>query len=150
VVFLALVSAGKHSPTHDPLSYGSLFVCWWAIALGFNLASTVTVSLLSKQLPPEWNKWTSLAIQYSNYTGRVTGAVWGGFYNTSCWIELILRRWFRCQSGYAELRRPRAGCGSSGCALLHWFMEGLKGKERLRDTLQYVLRCMSWPELHYS
>jgi hypothetical protein len=79
VVFLALVSAGKHSPAHDPLSYGSLFVCWWAVALGFSMASTVTVSLLSKQLPPEWNTWTSIAIQYSNYTGRVTGAIWGEF-----------------------------------------------------------------------
>ncbi|KAH8105393.1 major facilitator superfamily domain-containing protein [Cristinia sonorae] len=58
--------------------YGSLFVCWFLIALGFNLASTVTLSLLSKQLPGKWNGRTSLIIQYSNYTGRVTGAIWGG------------------------------------------------------------------------
>ncbi|EGO05296.1 hypothetical protein SERLA73DRAFT_174378 [Serpula lacrymans var. lacrymans S7.3] len=60
------------------VNYGSLFACWWLVALGFNLATTVTLSLLSKQLPPEWNGRTSMAIQYSNYTGRVTGAVWGG------------------------------------------------------------------------
>jgi len=59
-------------------NYGSLFVSWFLVALGFNLASTVTLSLLSKQLPGRWNQRTSLMIQYSNYTGRVTGAVWGG------------------------------------------------------------------------
>lgn len=71
LVFLSLLRSGK-------LNYGSVFMCWWAVALGFNLASTVTMSLLSKQLPPAWNGRTSLAIQYSNYTGRVTGAIWGG------------------------------------------------------------------------
>ena len=60
------------------VNYGSFFVCWFLVALGFNLCSTVTMSLLSKQLPPQWNTRTSMAIQYSNYTGRVTGAVWGG------------------------------------------------------------------------
>lgn len=56
----------------------SLFFAWFLVALGFNLASTVTLSLLSKQLPAHWNTRISVAIQYSNYTGRVTGAVWGG------------------------------------------------------------------------
>ncbi|TFY79248.1 hypothetical protein EWM64_g4763 [Hericium alpestre] len=60
------------------VNYGSFFVSWFLVALGFNLASTCTLSLLSKQLPDSWNGKTSLAIQYSNYTGRVTGAVWGG------------------------------------------------------------------------
>lgn len=60
------------------VDYASLFICWFLIALGFNLASTVTLSLLSKQLPNHWNSKISLAIQYSNYTGRVTGAVLGG------------------------------------------------------------------------
>ncbi|KIY63068.1 MFS general substrate transporter [Cylindrobasidium torrendii FP15055 ss-10] len=59
-------------------NYASFFMCWWLIALGFNLASTVTVSLLSKQLPQAWNSRTSLFIQYSNYAGRVSGAIWGG------------------------------------------------------------------------
>ncbi|CDO75924.1 hypothetical protein BN946_scf184873.g13 [Trametes cinnabarina] len=62
----------------EEVNYGSLFICWFLVALGFNIASTVTLSLLSKQLPGAWNGRVSLAIQYSNYTGRVTGAVWGG------------------------------------------------------------------------
>ncbi|KAG6868052.1 hypothetical protein C0993_007911 [Termitomyces sp. T159_Od127] len=73
VTFLGLLGAGRKA-----LNYGAVFVCWWAVALGFNLASTVTMSTLSKMLPPKWNGRTSLAIQYSNYTGRVAGAVWGG------------------------------------------------------------------------
>jgi len=60
------------------VTFGSLFVCWFLVALGFNLASTCTLSLLSKQLPDNWNRKSSMAIQYSNYTGRVTGAILGG------------------------------------------------------------------------
>jgi hypothetical protein len=71
VILVSLLQSHK-------VSYGSLFIAWWSVALGFNLASTVTVSLLSKQLPARWNGRSSLAIQYSNYLGRVTGAVWGG------------------------------------------------------------------------
>lgn len=62
----------------EKVNYGSFFVAWFLVALGFNIASTVTLSLLSKQLPGEWNGRISLFIQWSNYTGRVTGAVWGG------------------------------------------------------------------------
>ncbi|KAF9483488.1 membrane transporter [Pholiota conissans] len=62
----------------DRVTFGSFFVCWFLIALGFNLASTCTLSLLSKQLPDTWNSKISMAIQYSNYTGRVTGAILGG------------------------------------------------------------------------
>ncbi|KAI0740470.1 MFS general substrate transporter [Earliella scabrosa] len=62
----------------EKVNYGSLFVSWFLVALGFNVASTVTLSLLSKQLPSHWNGRISLFIQWSNYTGRVTGAVWGG------------------------------------------------------------------------
>lgn len=71
IIALAILGA-------DQVNYGSLFICWFLVALGFNVASTVTLSLLSKQLPGEWNGRISLAIQYSNYSGRVTGAVWGG------------------------------------------------------------------------
>ncbi|KDR68701.1 hypothetical protein GALMADRAFT_256505 [Galerina marginata CBS 339.88] len=60
------------------VTFGSLFVCWFLVALGFNLASTCTLSLLSKQLPDTWNRKVSMAIQYSNYAGRVTGAILGG------------------------------------------------------------------------
>ena len=42
------------------------------------MATTVSVSLLSKQLPPSWNNKTSLMIQYSMYAGRVSGAILGG------------------------------------------------------------------------
>ncbi|KAF8131639.1 MFS general substrate transporter [Boletus edulis] len=71
LVFILLQAASK-------VVYGSLFACWWLIALGFNVATTVTLSLLSKQLPPEWTRRASMAIQYSIYTGRLTGAIWGG------------------------------------------------------------------------
>lgn len=70
-IFLSLLKT-------DHLSYGSALVCWWAITLGFNMSTTVPMSMLSKQLPPSWNSWASLVVQYSNYTGRVTGAIWGG------------------------------------------------------------------------
>ncbi|KAM5540034.1 hypothetical protein V8D89_006174 [Ganoderma adspersum] len=60
------------------VTFGTLWLAWFLIALGFNVASTVTLSLMSKQLPGEWNNRISLMIQYSNYTGRVTGAVFGG------------------------------------------------------------------------
>ncbi|KAI0063149.1 MFS general substrate transporter [Artomyces pyxidatus] len=68
---LGVLAAGQ-------MRFGTLFACWFLVALGFNLASTVTLSLLSKQMPHAWNGKMSLAIQYSNFTGRVTGAVWGG------------------------------------------------------------------------
>lgn len=71
VIFILLLATHK-------ISYGTLFISWWSVALGFNLASTVTFSLLSKQLPARWNGWSSLAIQYSTYAGRVGGAIWGG------------------------------------------------------------------------
>ena len=70
-VFISLLATNK-------VVYGSLFACWWPIALGFNLSTTVTLSLLSKQLPSDWNRRASMAIQYSNYVGRTTGAIWGG------------------------------------------------------------------------
>ncbi|KAH7103807.1 MFS general substrate transporter [Auriculariales sp. MPI-PUGE-AT-0066] len=60
------------------IGYAPLLVCWTAVALGFNVASTVSMSLMSKTLPPGLNGRTSLAVQYSNYCGRVCGAVWGG------------------------------------------------------------------------
>lgn len=71
IIMLIILTTGK-------LNFWSFFVCWFLIALGFNLASTCTLSLLSKQLPPSWNGKISMAIQYSNYTGRGVGAVLGG------------------------------------------------------------------------
>lgn len=60
------------------VSFWPYLISWFLVALGFNLASTCTLALLSKQLPDDWNTGVSMAIQYSNYTGRVTGAVLGG------------------------------------------------------------------------
>ncbi|KAH8833342.1 MFS general substrate transporter [Flagelloscypha sp. PMI_526] len=71
VLMLVLVTIEKVS---KPL----YFLCWCVVATGFNLATTCTLSLLSKQLPLEWNPWCSMVIQYAVYIGRVTGAVWGG------------------------------------------------------------------------
>lgn len=62
----------------NSVSFWPYLIAWFLVALGFNLGSTCTLSLLSKQLPDEWNTNVSMAIQYSNYTGRVTGAVLGG------------------------------------------------------------------------
>ncbi|KAH9964517.1 major facilitator superfamily domain-containing protein [Russula dissimulans] len=71
LVAFAVVAAGR-------TTLARLFIAWFFVALGFNLASTVTLSLLSKQMPHAWNGRISLFIQYSNYAGRVCGAVWGG------------------------------------------------------------------------
>ncbi|KAH9043800.1 MFS general substrate transporter [Lactarius pseudohatsudake] len=71
LVTVAVVTTGD-------ATFGSLFASWFLVALGFNLASTVTLSLLSKQMPHSWNGKISLFIQYSNFSGRVSGAVWGG------------------------------------------------------------------------
>ncbi|KAJ3504441.1 hypothetical protein NLJ89_g7930 [Agrocybe chaxingu] len=71
LLMLVLLAASK-------ITFGSLFVCWFLIALGFNLASTCTLSLASKQLPDEWNGRLNMALEYSNCVARVTGAVLGG------------------------------------------------------------------------
>ncbi|KAH6917733.1 membrane transporter [Coprinopsis sp. MPI-PUGE-AT-0042] len=64
--------------TTNRVSFWPYLISWFLVALGFNLASTCTLALLSKQLPDDWNTGVSMAIQYSNYAGRVTGAVLGG------------------------------------------------------------------------
>jgi hypothetical protein len=71
LVAVVVVSVGR-------VTLGTLFVTWSFVALGFNLARTVTLGLLSKQMPHRWNGRISLFIQDSNYPGRVSGAVWGG------------------------------------------------------------------------
>ncbi|KZV97883.1 MFS general substrate transporter [Exidia glandulosa HHB12029] len=72
VVFMSLIGSGVR------VGYGPLLICWAAVALGFNVATTVTLSLMSKVLPPAWNGRSSLAVQYSINCGRVAGAIWGG------------------------------------------------------------------------
>ncbi|WOO80309.1 putative MFS-type transporterc [Vanrija pseudolonga] len=71
VIAMAIIATKK-------VNYGSFFIAWFLVALGFNMATTVTIALLSKQLPGEWNGRISLIIQASIYVGRVAGAVWGG------------------------------------------------------------------------
>ena len=61
VTTLALLSA---QPAHGSLNFAGFFICWFLVALGFNLASTCTLSLLSKQLPPSWNRYTSLGMLF--------------------------------------------------------------------------------------
>jgi len=62
----------------DKVVFGSFYVCWVLVVLGFNLTNTCTNSLLSKQFPSSWNARTSRAIQYSIWVGRATGATFGG------------------------------------------------------------------------
>jgi MFS family permease len=82
IIFEALLASERSND--KAISYGSLLVCYWAIALGFNLSSTVCVSLLSKQLPCERNRWAGLVVQLSMWIGRATGTVLGrGFRSAS-------------------------------------------------------------------
>lgn len=56
----------------DKINFGSFFIAWFLVALGFSIATTSTVSLLSKQMPQRWNGRLSMAIQIGNYIGRVS------------------------------------------------------------------------------
>jgi hypothetical protein len=46
-------------------SIAGFFGCWFLVALGFNLASTCTLSLLSKRMGGEWNGIISLGKSFS-------------------------------------------------------------------------------------
>ena len=52
------------------ITFATLLVSWMFVALGFNLSTTCTLSLLSKKLPGEWNARISTVIQCSNYMVR--------------------------------------------------------------------------------
>ena len=54
------------------ITFATLLVSWMFVALGFNLSTTCTLSLLSKKLPGEWNARASAVIQCSNYMVRAT------------------------------------------------------------------------------
>ncbi|TFK38502.1 hypothetical protein BDQ12DRAFT_666210 [Crucibulum laeve] len=99
----------------NKLVYWNVFVCCWVVELGFNMASTVTASLLSKQLPDSWNGRTSFAVQYSNYIGHVTGAIWGG---SGVHIGML---------GYIGLEIALIGIGA---ILFFVFWQSLKTKTR--------------------
>jgi MFS family permease len=49
------------------ITFATLLVSWMFVALGFNLSTTCTLSLLSKKLPGEWNGRLSTVIQCCNY-----------------------------------------------------------------------------------
>lgn len=70
-------SAVSKLGTLHSLNFGSFFTSWFLVALGYNMLTTVTLSLLSKQVPAKYNGLTSTVIQLSNYTGRISGALWG-------------------------------------------------------------------------
>lgn len=83
---LSLHLGSLESPTHsavsrlgglEELNFGNFFSSWFLVALGYNMLTTVTLSLLSKQVPAKYNGLTSTVIQLSNYTGRISGALWG-------------------------------------------------------------------------
>ena len=57
---------------------GGLFAAWFFVSLGFNLACTVALNILTKQMPFAWNGKIGVFIQYSNNAGHLTGATWGG------------------------------------------------------------------------
>lgn len=83
---LSLHMGSLESPAHSAvarlgmlhsLNFGSFFTSWFLVALGYNMLTTVTLSLLSKQVPAKYNGLTSTVIQLSNYSGRISGALWG-------------------------------------------------------------------------
>ena len=59
LIALAILRANK-------VHFAGYFVSWFLVALGFNLASTCTLSLLSKQLPNSWNGKISMG-KLSNF-----------------------------------------------------------------------------------
>jgi len=65
IMFEALLVKSSKS-----ITFATLLVSWTFVALGFNLSTTCTLSLLSKKLPGEWNARVSTAIQCSNYMVR--------------------------------------------------------------------------------
>lgn len=65
IVFEALLIKSSKS-----ITFATLLVSWMFVALGFNLSTTCTLSLLSKKLPGEWNGRVSTMIQCSNYMVR--------------------------------------------------------------------------------
>ena len=61
IIFEALVIKSSKG-----ITFATLLVSWMFVALGFNLSTTCTLSLLSKKLPGEWNGRMSTVIQCSN------------------------------------------------------------------------------------
>jgi len=106
------------------ITFATLLVSWIFVALGFNLSTTCTLSLLSKKLPGEWNARVSTIIQCSNYMVRVvspssTVTLWlTARYPGPC-KRCHLGR-IRCDSWNEKLRRSADSFrGDWECVVLH-------------------------------
>ncbi|KAI9003126.1 major facilitator superfamily domain-containing protein [Gaertneriomyces semiglobifer] len=74
-VHAALLSISNSDGVHVTLA--TFGIAWFLVCWGLNLASTITLSLMSKVLPESVADKGALAVQLSNYTGRLLGAIWG-------------------------------------------------------------------------
>ncbi|XP_024545245.1 uncharacterized MFS-type transporter C330.07c-like [Selaginella moellendorffii] len=59
------------------MNFPSYAAQWFVVCLGFNTASSITLSLLSKNLGNKSSDRAAIAVQLSNYSGRLLGAIWG-------------------------------------------------------------------------
>ena len=116
VMFEALLVKSSRGVT-----FPTLLVSWIFVALGFNLSTTCTLSLLSKKLPSEWNARVSTAIQCSNYIVRVTSQ------RPTAIVRLTTRFPGSCRRCYlGGIRRD------SRDEKLRWFTDCFRGdRERL-------------------
>ncbi|KAI9095131.1 major facilitator superfamily domain-containing protein [Phlyctochytrium arcticum] len=74
-IHLAVILREGLTPSKQTLP--AFAVAWFLVCWGFNAASTITLSLMSKTLPARLADQGALAVQLSNYMGRLTGALWG-------------------------------------------------------------------------
>ncbi|KDO25096.1 hypothetical protein SPRG_09238 [Saprolegnia parasitica CBS 223.65] len=74
---LALAGTLVHQCTLVHPTPGTLGLSWFLVCWGMNLGSTITLSLLTKTLPDALSDKAAIVIQLSNYSGRLTGAMWG-------------------------------------------------------------------------
>ena len=101
------------------ITFATLLVSWMFVALGFNLSTTCTLSLLSKKLPGEWNARASAFIQCSNYMVRATSQC----STVISWLTVYyLGSCKRCYLG-------RIGHGSWN-EKLRWFTDCIRGNRK--------------------
>ncbi|KDO18921.1 hypothetical protein SPRG_15763 [Saprolegnia parasitica CBS 223.65] len=74
---LALAGTIVHQCTLVHPTSVTLGLSWFLVCWGMNLGSTITLSLLTKTLPDALSDKAAIVIQLSNYSGRLTGAMWG-------------------------------------------------------------------------
>ncbi|TFY78368.1 hypothetical protein EWM64_g5644 [Hericium alpestre] len=88
LVMLAILAA-------DRVTFGSFFACWFLTAFGFNVTSTVTMSLLSKRLPGSWNG--RRVLQSSTATSRGESAL--GILGVGLVLTTVLWRDLKAKTG---------------------------------------------------